>query len=250
MTIELTETQRLLLSAAAERDDRCLIIQGTLKGGALQKVVAKLLDSFNESVNVSPMTIIKPSIDARKIFAHAFAFQRAYETLRDSLLPIAGKPLDPQNIGLLIHPTLVLSAFASELYLKTLICIETGDTPRGHNLEDLFMAWRVETRHDIDGLWDTDIRSPLKKVSLEQLRATEKGKDVRNDLRYALKIGARDFEAMRYFYEKEDSHFLLADFPYILRLAILKRHPDWDTVLPKPSINFDEVADHFGKRSD
>jgi hypothetical protein len=43
MTTELTETQRLLLSAAAERDDRCLIMQGTLKGGAAQKVVAKLI---------------------------------------------------------------------------------------------------------------------------------------------------------------------------------------------------------------
>jgi HEPN domain-containing protein len=196
------------------------------------------------------MTIVKPSIDARKIFAHAFAFQRAYETVRDSLLPKAGNPPDAQNIGLLIHPALVLSAFASELYLKTLICIETGDTSRGHNLETLFEMLRVETRHQIDGLWDTDIRTPLKKSSLEQLRATEKGKDVRYDLRYALEMGARDFEAMRYFYETEDSHFLLAEFPNILRLAILKRHPDWDTVLPKPSISFDEVADHFGKRSD
>jgi len=43
MTIELTETQRLLLSAAAERDDRCLIVQGILKGGAVQKVAAKLI---------------------------------------------------------------------------------------------------------------------------------------------------------------------------------------------------------------
>jgi hypothetical protein len=43
MTIELTETQRLLLNAAAERDDRCLIMQGTLKGGALRKVAAKLI---------------------------------------------------------------------------------------------------------------------------------------------------------------------------------------------------------------
>jgi hypothetical protein len=43
MTIELTETQRLLLSAAAERNDRCLTMQGTLKGGAAQKVAAKLI---------------------------------------------------------------------------------------------------------------------------------------------------------------------------------------------------------------
>jgi len=196
------------------------------------------------------MTIITPKIDARKIFAHAFAFQRAYETLRDSLLPKPGEKPDSQKIGLLVHPTLVMSAFASELYLKTLICIENGDVPRGHNLETLFKTLEVETRHQIDGLWDTDIRHPLKKVSLEQLRATEKGKDVRNDLRYALKIGAKGFEAMRYLYEKEDCHFLLADFPYILRIAILRRHKDWDIVRPKSSINFDEVADHFGKRTD
>jgi hypothetical protein len=43
MIFELTETQRFLLSAAAERDDRCVIMQGTLKGGAVQKVAAKLI---------------------------------------------------------------------------------------------------------------------------------------------------------------------------------------------------------------
>lgn len=196
------------------------------------------------------MTIIKPSIDARKIFTHVFAFQRAYETLRDSLLPKDGILPDAQNVGLLTHPVLVLSAFASELYLKTLICIETGDAPRGHDLLALFEALRVETRHEIDGLWDSDIRSPLKKGVLEKLQATECGKDVRYDLRYALKIGAKGFEMMRYFYENENSYFLLVDLPRILRRAILNRHSDWDSLLLKPSVNADDVAEHFGKRTD
>jgi Protein of unknown function (DUF3489) len=45
MTIKLTDTQRLLLSAAASRNDRCLAIPKTLKGGAARQVVAKLVDA-------------------------------------------------------------------------------------------------------------------------------------------------------------------------------------------------------------
>jgi len=45
MTIKLTDTQKLLLSVAAEREDRCLVMPATLKGGAARKVVAKLIDA-------------------------------------------------------------------------------------------------------------------------------------------------------------------------------------------------------------
>jgi hypothetical protein len=43
MSIKLTDAQILMLSAAAQRDDRCLIAPGNLKGGAAQKVAAKLI---------------------------------------------------------------------------------------------------------------------------------------------------------------------------------------------------------------
>src|SRR5580704_18663206 len=39
----LTDTQNQLLSAASLRDDRCLVLPKTLKGGAAQKVAAKLV---------------------------------------------------------------------------------------------------------------------------------------------------------------------------------------------------------------
>jgi hypothetical protein len=42
--IKLTDTQIVLLSAAAQRDDRCLLAPRNLKGGAAQKVAAKLVD--------------------------------------------------------------------------------------------------------------------------------------------------------------------------------------------------------------
>ena len=43
MSIKLTDTQIVMLSAAAQRDDRCLIAPPNLKGGAAQKVAAKLI---------------------------------------------------------------------------------------------------------------------------------------------------------------------------------------------------------------
>jgi hypothetical protein len=44
MSIKLTDTQIVMLSAAAQREDRCLIAHPNLKGGAAQKVAAKLVD--------------------------------------------------------------------------------------------------------------------------------------------------------------------------------------------------------------
>src|SRR5271166_4071959 len=45
MSIKLTDTQLVILSAAAQREDRCLILPPTLKGGAAQKVANKLISS-------------------------------------------------------------------------------------------------------------------------------------------------------------------------------------------------------------
>jgi Protein of unknown function (DUF3489) len=44
MSIKLTDTQIVMLSAASQRDDRCLVAPRNLKGGAAQKVAAKLID--------------------------------------------------------------------------------------------------------------------------------------------------------------------------------------------------------------
>lgn len=43
MSIKLTDTQLVMLSAAAQREDRCLVAQSTLKGAAAQKVARKLI---------------------------------------------------------------------------------------------------------------------------------------------------------------------------------------------------------------
>ena len=45
MSIKLTDTQLVMLSAAAQREDRCLVAQSTLKGAAAQKVARKLISA-------------------------------------------------------------------------------------------------------------------------------------------------------------------------------------------------------------
>jgi Protein of unknown function (DUF3489) len=43
MSNRLTDNQRALLQSAARRDDRCVVLPSQLKGGAAQKVAAKLI---------------------------------------------------------------------------------------------------------------------------------------------------------------------------------------------------------------
>jgi hypothetical protein len=43
MSVKLTENQRTLLQNAASREDRCFVLPPNLKGGAAQKVAAKLI---------------------------------------------------------------------------------------------------------------------------------------------------------------------------------------------------------------
>jgi hypothetical protein len=45
MSIKLTDTQIVMLNAAAQREDRCLIPRQNLKGGAAQKVTTKLIEA-------------------------------------------------------------------------------------------------------------------------------------------------------------------------------------------------------------
>jgi hypothetical protein len=45
MSIKLTDTQLVLLCAAAQREDRCLVASPTLKGGAAQKVASRLISA-------------------------------------------------------------------------------------------------------------------------------------------------------------------------------------------------------------
>src|SRR5712675_1913175 len=70
------------------------------------------------------------SVDPFKIFMNAERFRRADVLLRSVQ--------DPQIAVAVASPALVLSAFASELYLKSILVIEKGKAPGWHRLKNLF----------------------------------------------------------------------------------------------------------------
>ena len=169
-------------------------------------------------------------LDPSKIFLHASIFHGSDHKLRNTV------PHDrPDLISTIAHPAMVLSAFASELYLKCLLCIETGEVPRGHNLYELFKGLKPETRRRLEDLWDGEIRRPERMKVIEHIRKLPGGDSLRLDLPYALDVGADSFIELRYFYEKQSSHFLLGDFPDLLRKVTLERLPGWVSLTLPPS---------------
>ena len=77
---------------------------------------------------------------------HGVRFMVADERLRTTT--------DQSVMTYVMAPALVLSAFASETFLKCLIALETGHAPDGHNLKNLFQMLRHPTQRRIEELWD------------------------------------------------------------------------------------------------
>jgi hypothetical protein len=123
---------------------------------------------------------------------------------------------------------MVLSVFATELYLKCLLYLETGKVPQTHNLKTLFDGLGLETRQRLQELWDNDLRRPVRQKVIAHIRTLPDGKKLRLDLPSVFKLGANAFVELRYFYEREQSFFLLSDFHNLLRTVILERMRWWD----------------------
>jgi hypothetical protein len=170
----------------------------------------------------------KVAHDPRKLFVHACRFHESDHRLRNS---ISNKD-NPNEVDLIAQPAMVLSAFASELYLKCLICIETGEAPRGHDLKGLFLRLGPLTRKRIEDLWDEDRRRPHNQKQLNFIRGLPEGDRLQPDLLFIIGTSAKAFEELRYIYETEFPRFLLGEFPNILHRVILEKHPEWGFLPP------------------
>jgi hypothetical protein len=171
----------------------------------------------------------KPSIAAEKVFEHAECFYQASLVLRTHL-PVRLRPDHFDNIHAavtLTEPLIVLDALTCELFLKCLICIETGSTPRGHDLKQLFDQISEATRTRIQNVWDDEI-AVRKRQSWEKLERL--GLKIARDLPSALAKGTKSFELYRYSYEgnTQDLHYYLEDLPALLEQLILEIKPEFE----------------------
>jgi HEPN domain-containing protein len=172
------------------------------------------------------------SIDPREIFQAAEQFNAAGVVLiraSDLALPLS-----------------VTHAFALELYLKSLLLIETGVSARGHNLLTLF--------EQLPGASQAEIEAVFAREELPACRIVLEKEQLPFSYRGNLALAADMFEKFRYQYELTDQQqrcigtYLLSP----LQRVIIHRQPGWrldlrvsyDGTSPRP-LQGDGVFDTF-----
>lgn len=160
----------------------------------------------------------------QSIFVHADGFLRAGTAKSD--------PPNPYDMTALVTN----SAMASELYLKCLIHIETGQlVKKQHNLKQLFALLPEAARLNIQQRFDSGMaKQPAYDYSglpeEERKKYETIAANMPKNLIDALRKGADAFVEWRYLYEDESGNgppFSLFGLPHILRSVILERKPEW-----------------------
>src|SRR5271154_6582595 len=98
--------------------------------------------------------------DPREVYNHANRFLGTDQAIRK----IFGGNMEWSTT--IAPPTMVLSAFAAELYLKCILIIETGEAPANiHLLHVLYRRLGHKSKRRIEELWDIDCRPKLVPLS-------------------------------------------------------------------------------------
>jgi hypothetical protein len=163
-------------------------------------------------------------IDPLQIFMHADGFYKA-----EKIISNIDFNSNPQLAAEVAQAAMVLSALNSELFLKCIICIETGKLAHGHHLGELFGELRPQTRKRIEHIWDTELVPFRNPMWMKIENSFGDGRRIARDLLSALTGGSTAFEKIRYSYEpdNEDVQFYIGDLPRILGRVILEMKPEW-----------------------
>ena len=174
------------------------------------------------------MILYPGDLNPQKIFEHAGKFQWTNERLRKTDVATSEK-----EVWYLGDPCLVISALASELYLKCLLVI--FDTPFKefrylHELDKLYGKLPEQIRERIKTLWDQDIWVQGKRELLDEFQTKIAKAPIPRDFSTLLKFGANTFVDLRYVYEKpRNINNVISDLPQILRRVIIEIYPEWGT---------------------
>jgi hypothetical protein len=152
-------------------------------------------------------------VDPKSVFQLACKFASSEQHLRHKSNP---------NAGFMASPSMVLSAFAIELFLKCLLVLEGKEIARTHSLDVLYQELSRSQRRRIEKAWDKEARPKI--IQLNQ----RFGYGHPSDLPRALVTCGQTFMDMRYGYEDPDRQvFYLGELPTILWRTILELRPEW-----------------------
>jgi len=167
----------------------------------------------------------KPQRGAVWIYMNAERYRIAYIILRTAANN------DSYTTSIIAPPSMVLAAFANELYFKCLLHLQNGSTPQTHNLKALFRDLATQTRQRIEQLWNA--YAPSQEEMWRHIEQ-ETGKTIPRDLAGLLDISAKGFTELRYLHEDDSGAFFVGDLPPMLRQVILEKMPMWATFYHTP----------------
>ncbi len=160
-------------------------------------------------------------INPRDVFINADAFEIVCAILNERVH--AGNRL------ILTHVMATNAALALELYLKTLLLLETGIYRRGHDLWKLFNYLAPETRLALENE-HADYIGKRPEFSAAAARG-----NYPTDLKGLLILGRHTFPDFRYMHERmaarnpHKAAFGLNHFIFVVRERILKSNPNWES---------------------
>lgn len=161
-------------------------------------------------------------IDPHQIFLQADSFWEANRYLLKS-----SNPIEAMNKAPLSPPAMVISAFASELYFKCLLCLRHGHPHKelNHNLERLFTHLDDDVQKHIEAAW---VKYTADNSLQWDIIEKSSGVPVPRDLRSALAAGKGAFSEVRYIYEGKGGMFNLMELPPMIRSVIITQMPHWN----------------------
>jgi hypothetical protein len=173
------------------------------------------------------MTQAPGSLDPKLMFDHAQKFQWSQEYLRHK-----DRATTAEHVKMCGDPCFVLSALASELFIKCLLVIEgkpKKEFAKVHDLYQLFSKLTPPIQDRIKGLWDQQVWAQGTRDFIDYAQNTiAKGTPIPRNFASALKLGANTFVDLRYVYEKpRNINNLIVDLPLILRRVIVEIYPQW-----------------------
>jgi len=142
----------------------------------------------------------------------------------------AGSGILSRHMPALMFPMVMCASFSLELYLKSLVLLESGEAERGHNLETLFSKVSPESQRAI--------RENYEKKRTEQnamFAASKVPPLPKTDFDFILHASAEAFENFRYAYEgivKDQTGWLAGPIGECVRERIMALHPEWANSIP------------------
>jgi hypothetical protein len=165
--------------------------------------------------------IQRVKLDPHQMYLHAWQFMTASELVNSKENGAAY--WQAAELG---NPCIVLSAFASEIMLKTLITLEGATFGDTHRLDKLFKIVSNSNRKKLSDRWDSRLKSGIGNL----FDAIEKDTNIPipRDLPSVLKGSSDSFRLVRYIYEGHTITFHIWEFPRMVSELILESKPGWN----------------------